>query len=97
MTINPLGGSGNNPDMNRRKTPPERAEEAAGHLRERIVRMQGKFKERMKKKTEAQEPPQPGKSVDAGHVFDSADLPDHEQNPPAPNEKRDGEELNEVG
>lgn len=95
MTINPLGGSGNNPDMNRRKTPPERAEEAAGHLRERVVRMQGEFKKRMKKKADAA-PPSPGRSPDAGTVFDSAALPESEQNPPAPNEKRDGEGMNDI-
>lgn len=92
-SIGPIGGGSNSFDPNRQKTPGERFEEMKGRLRERIIQLQQRFKERMKKKVETSVPT-PGKSLDTGHVFDSADLPDMPA--PKPEPERNGDGLNEV-
>lgn len=94
MAINPIGGTGGGFNPERRKTPEERAAEIAGNLRERVRQLQAQFKQRMRKKA-GQTPP--GKSPDTGTVFDSAALPEHEQNPPAPKEESNDDGVNEVG
>ena len=92
MTINPIGGSGGGFDPERRKTPPERAEEAAGHLRERIRNQQAGFKERLHKRAEEAAPPPRPRSLDTGTEFDRADFPEM----PAPKDGR-GDGFDDVG
>ena len=93
--INPIGGGGNSPDMNRRKTPEERAEEAAGRLRNSIKRSQASFRQRLKERQENPIELTPGISPDTGKGFDSALLSPEEQNPPAKgdNDEREKTDL----